>query len=62
MKNSFFKICYRSNKKKVMAEPEVLKQTFLKIAALLAIGFGEAGSEVVGKNLNSSKGEVNPMI
>jgi len=37
-----------------MAEPEVLKQTFLKIAALLAIGFGEAGSEVIGKNLNSS--------
>ena len=34
----------------------------MKIAALLALGFGEAGSEVIGKNLHSSNGEVNPMI
>jgi len=29
---------------------------------LLALGFGEAGSEVIGKNLSDLKGEVNPMI
>jgi len=34
-----------------MAEPEILKQTFLKISALLALGFGEAGTTVIGKNL-----------
>lgn len=34
----------------------------IKISALLALGFGEAGSEVIGKNLSDSKGEVNPMI
>lgn len=45
-----------------MNEPDILKQTFLKIAALLALGFGEAGSEVIGKNLNNEKGEVDPMI
>ena len=49
-------------KKNQIAEPEILKQTFLKIAALLALGFGEAGTEVIGKNLKGEKGEVNPMI
>jgi len=39
-----------------------LKDTLIKISALLALGFGEAGSEVIGKNLNDSKGDVNPMI
>lgn len=34
----------------------------IKISALLALGFGEAGSEVIGRNLSDSKGEVNPMI
>jgi len=36
-------------------------QTFVKLAALLALGFGEAGTEVIAKNLQG-KGEVDPMI
>ena len=34
----------------------------MKIANLLALGFGEAGSMIIEKNLKNAKGEVNPMI
>lgn len=34
----------------------------IKICALLAIGFGEAGSEVIAKNMEGDGGDVNPMI
>jgi hypothetical protein len=30
-----------------------LEQTIIKIGALLALGFGEAGSEIIGKNMNT---------
>lgn len=39
-----------------------MKQTIIKIAALLALGFGEAGTEVIGKNLHEANGDVDPMI
>ena len=42
-------------------ETVVLEQTLSKIGALLALGFGEAGSMIIAQNM--SKGdEVNPML
>jgi class 3 adenylate cyclase len=42
-------------------EPAVLEKIVIKIGTLLAIGFGEAGSEIIAKNMEFS-GSVNPMI
>jgi len=47
-------------KKSGMAELRVLETTLSKIGALLALGFGEAGSEIIAKNMKL--GEVNPML
>ena len=35
-------------------ETSILESTIVKIGALLALGFGEAGSEIVAKNLKNS--------
>jgi class 3 adenylate cyclase len=43
-------------------ETEVLEQTIIKIGALLALGFGEAGTEVIATNMKKGGGEVDPMI
>lgn len=45
-----------------MQETQVLKDTLIKISALLALGFGEAGSEIIAKNMEGPGGDVNPMI
>ncbi|EGR29486.1 hypothetical protein IMG5_154690 [Ichthyophthirius multifiliis] len=42
-------------------ETSILESTIIKIGALLALGFGEAGSQIIGKNMNGD-GKVNPMI
>ncbi|EGR33312.1 hypothetical protein IMG5_056350 [Ichthyophthirius multifiliis] len=42
-------------------ETSILESTIIKFGALLAIGFGEAGSEIIGQNM-SGDGNVNPMI
>jgi len=42
-------------------ETVVLEQTIIKIGALLALGFGEAGSKIIAQNMAGS-GDVNPMI
>ena len=42
-------------------ETEQLEQTIIKIGALLALGFGEAGSTIIAQNMSGS-GEVDPMI
>lgn len=42
-------------------ETVILENTIVKIGALLAIGFGEAGSEIIAQNMEKS-GEVNPML
>lgn len=34
-----------------MYETAILEKTIIKIGALLAIGFGEAGSEIIAKNM-----------
>lgn len=42
-------------------ETLILEQTLTKIGGLLAIGFGEAGSEIIEKNMNDGA-EINPML
>lgn len=44
-------------------ETELLESIITKIGALLALSFGDAGSEIIAKNMKkNSTGEVNPMI
>jgi class 3 adenylate cyclase len=43
-------------------ETKMLEQTISKIGALLALGFGEAGSEIIATNMQKGGGEVDPMI
>jgi hypothetical protein len=45
----------------LILETEVLERTIVKIGALLALGYGEAGSQIIAKNIKSSGG-VNPII
>jgi hypothetical protein len=42
-------------------ETVILEQTIVKIGALLALGFGEAGSKIIAENMQGS-GDVNPML
>ena len=35
-------------------ETQILERTIIKIGALLALGFGEAGSEIIAKNMEKS--------
>lgn len=44
-----------------MYETEVLENTITKIGALLALGFGEAGSTIIATNM-AKEGDVNPMV
>lgn len=48
-------------KKKEVFETVILEQTIVKIGALLALGFGEAGSKVIAENM-AHGGDVDPMI
>ena len=42
-------------------ETDMLEQAISKMAALLQVGFGSAGAEIISKNL-SDMGELNPMV
>lgn len=42
-------------------ETQALSNTISKIGALLALGFGEAGTAIIGKNM-AKGGDVDPMI
>jgi hypothetical protein len=42
-------------------ETIILDKTIMKIGSLVAMGFGEAGSQIMEKNLLDNAGEVNPM-
>lgn len=42
-------------------ETTILEKTIVKIGALLALGFGEAGAQIVANNMQSG-GELDPMI
>lgn len=52
----------KNKKDKNSLETIVLQQTLSKIGALLALGFGEAGSEIISLNMQRVGGEVDPMI
>jgi len=52
-----------TQKKDAPLETVVLENTITKIGALLALGFGEAGSEIIAKNMQNNKGgDVNPLL
>ena len=55
----------KGKKVKVKAEAQmetvILEQTIIKIGALLALGFGEAGSKIIAENMQGS-GDINPML
>jgi hypothetical protein len=51
----------KKRKEVIEMETKILEKTITKIGALLAIGFGEAGSEIIATNMRNT-GEVDPMI
>eukprot|EP00920_Eleutheroschizon_duboscqi_P040447 GHVT01096819.1.p1 GENE.GHVT01096819.1~~GHVT01096819.1.p1 ORF type:complete len:1066 (+),score=214.22 GHVT01096819.1:332-3529(+) len=51
----------RTTEEEMPMETRILEQTIVKIGTLMALGFGEAGANVIAKNLESSEG-VNPMV
>lgn len=44
-----------------LMETRILEASLAKICSLLAVGFGDAGAEVIGDNIKSG-GDLNPMI
>jgi len=48
--------------KKVSLETKILENTIIKLGSLLALGFGEAGSEIIGHNLDDDNKGVDAMI
>ena len=43
-------------------ETTILEELIIKIGALLALGFGEAGSEIIASNMQNASGDVDPLI
>mmetsp|Transcript_13677 Transcript_13677/g.43187 ORF Transcript_13677/g.43187 Transcript_13677/m.43187 type:complete len:900 (+) Transcript_13677:213-2912(+) len=43
-------------------ETILLEQTLERIGQLLQVGFGAAGAEIIGKNMHTGSGKLNPMI
>ncbi|OMJ85874.1 hypothetical protein SteCoe_12716 [Stentor coeruleus] len=58
-KKKCFGLC-KSKSKNVDYETKLLENTILKIGVLLALGFGEAGSQIIGNNVETG-GDVDPM-
>jgi hypothetical protein len=55
--------CNTGDKNKEPMETVILEQTLGKISALLALGFGEAGAEIISKNIqNKADVDVDPTI
>ena len=59
--------CGSQNQNKVSSrdgpyETVILEQTIVKIGALLAQGFGEAGTKIIADNMAKTQGNVDPMI
>ncbi len=44
-----------------LMETRILEASLSKLCSLLAVGFGDAGGEVIGNNIKSG-GDLNPMI
>ena len=62
-------LCFPTNKNssqnnsKNLLETEILEKTISKIGALLALSLGDAGTEIISRNMKeNSTGDVNPMI
>ena len=52
---------WKKSKKENPYETVILERTIIKIGALLALGFGEAGTKIIADNISKS-GDVDPMI
>jgi len=48
--------------KKATLETKILENAIIKLGSLLALGFGEAGSEIIGQNMDDDNATVNAMI
>jgi len=48
--------------KNTTMETKVLENAIIKLGSLLALGFGEAGSEIIGQNMDDDNATVNAMI
>jgi hypothetical protein len=53
--------CSGDTGEKKNIETIILDKTIVKIGSLLAMGYGEAGSDIIEKNLRNNNGEINPM-
>jgi hypothetical protein len=42
-------------------ETEIIEKAIIKIGHLLALGFGEAGSKIIGSNIGAG-GDVDPLL
>ncbi len=51
----------KKKKEESSHETVILEKTILKLGALLALGFGEAGSNIIAENM-AKNGEIDPMI
>jgi len=64
--SKFWRLIYRYRYLKKTKEPmetAMLEKTIIKLGGLLALGFGEAGAEIIGQNMNgSSSAGVNAMV
>jgi len=54
--------CRKRNEKVQTLETKILENAIIKLGKLLALGFGEAGSEIIGKNMDDDSATVNAMI
>jgi class 3 adenylate cyclase len=65
IKNTLSKLSNKKKKRKEIQvekyEVKIIQNTIVKISALLAIGFGEAGGEIIRENL-SSHNDLDPML
>lgn len=51
----------KKGNKEAPLETVMLEQTLIKIGGLLALGFGEAGSNIIAKNMSGGE-DINPML
>lgn len=61
MKEEELNLLQKKNKKSATLETEQLEKTLNKIGGLLAVGFGEAGSQIISENVGKGE-DVNPML
>lgn len=56
-------LTYQKNKVKEPMETVILEKTIIKLGGLLALGFGEAGAEIIGQNMRGGHSAgVNAMV